>query len=805
MPRIIETLIEEEMRSSYIDYAMSVIVGRALPEVRDGLKPVQRRILFAMRELGLLPNRPFRKSATVVGEVIGKFHPHGDMAVYDALVRMAQEFSLRYPLIEGQGNFGSIDGDPPAAYRYTETRLARMATELLQDLDENTVDMVPNFDERLKEPLVLPARAPNLLLNGASGIAVGYATNIPPHNLRELVDGLVKLIDDPDLADEKLFSLVKGPDFPTGGTILGRQGILDAYQTGRGRIVIQSKFEIVEEEGKPDKIVVTEIPYQVSKSLIISKIAELVRSKRITGISDLRDESDREGLRITIELRRGAPEQVILNKLLKHTPLQEVYGINFLGLIRNQPQVLPLRRMLSEYLAHREEVVERRTRYRLEKTESRAHIVEGYIKAIGDIDAIIELIKASKDVKEAKSKLVQAFEFTEAQAQAILELRLQSLTKLEQSKLEDELKELKAAILEYQEILGDRTVLLSVIKKELLQLKKSYGDDRKTVIEEEEPEEFDIEDLIPREEVLVTLTHDGYIKRTPLRMYRGQKRGGTGKSGIRTYEGDFPTLVATNLTHSCLMLFSDQGRAFWVKTYAVPEGTLRAKGRPLQNIVRLREDERITAMIPFDDFKSDHAIFMVTRLGKGKKTSLRAFANAKLRGIQAINLRKGDRLIGVELTQDEDELVVAKSSGLALRFQGKDVRTMGRQAAGVKITRLKGNDTVVSLVKVGKDKRLLLITENGYGKRLIPERIRRIKRGGLGVRIQKVSEKTGKLVKVILTDQEDELIILTRKGNCIRLKAGRIKTLGRETQGVKLMRVKEGDEVVDVAVIQEPH
>ncbi len=803
MSRIIETLIEDEMRSSYIDYAMSVIVGRALPDVRDGLKPVQRRILYAMRELKLFPDRPFRKSATVVGEVIGKYHPHGDLPIYDALVRMAQDFSLRYPLVEGQGNFGSIDGDPPAAYRYTEARLSKIAMELLEDIDEGTVDFVPNFDGRLKEPVVLPGKFPNLLTNGSSGIAVGMATNIPPHNLGEVVDALVYLIDNPDASVDELMQFVQGPDFPTGGEIIGRSGILQAYRTGKGKIIVRSKIEFEEKKGRPRSIVIKEIPYQISKALIIERIANLVKAKKIEGIADLRDESDREGLRVVIELKKGAQERVILNQLLKHTPLQVVYGIIMLALVDGEPKVLNLKDLLSHYIKHREEVVERRTRHRLEKAEKRAHILEGFLKALDHIDEIVQLIKKSKDPKEAKAKLMERFGFTDVQAQAILDMRLQQLTGLERSKIENEYAALIKDIERYRAILQNRTLLLEVIKEELLELKRKFADPRRTAIIEEEPEDIELEDLIPQEDVVVTLTYEGYIKRTPVRAYKQQGRGGTGKSGINTYETDFPIGVVSSNTHSYLMLFSDFGRVFWFKTYEIPEGGLHARGRPIFHLLNLKKGERILFMIPFNDFSPGQFIVLATKKGLVKKTEITQFVNARKHGIIAINLRDDDRLVGAVLTNGENDLIIAKSSGIAIRFSEKDIRPMGRSAMGVIGTRLREGEEVVSLVKVEKGKYLLTITENGYGKRFDPDELRTLRRGGQGVCVQKVNEKTGNLIRLDVTDGDDDVILLTKNSQVIRLKAIDIKVLGRAAQGVRLMKVKPGDVIVDVAIIRK--
>jgi len=800
MENIFDTLIEEEMKSSYIDYAMSVIVGRALPDVRDGLKPVQRRILFAMRQLGLFPNKPFRKSATVVGEVIGKFHPHGDMAVYDALVRMAQDFSLRYPLIEGQGNFGSIDGDPPAAYRYTEVRLSKMAMEILADLDEDTVNFVPNFDERLEEPVVLPSKIPNLLINGSSGIAVGMATNIPPHNLSEIVNVLLHLIDNPDAPDEELLNFVKGPDFPTGGIIVGGNGIREAYLKGHARLTVRSRCEIIE-EGKQTKIVITEIPYQVTKSQIIEKIAATVREKRIDGISDLRDESDREGLRIVIEIKKGYDAETIYWQLLKYTPLQTTFSATLLALHDGEPKIMTLKTMLKHYLNHREVVVERRTRFRLKKAQKRAHLVEGFIRALQMIDAVVELIKKSKDTETAKNSLMKEMGFTEVQAKAILDMRLASLTRLEKEKLEQELEELKNKIKEFEAILADRTKLLGVIKDELIEIREKYGDERRTEIHIDGQETFEISDLIPDEEVTVTLTHIGYIKRTPLRYYRQQSRGGTGRRGIHVYEEDYPTSVLIANNHDDLIFFTNQGRVFRIKVYEVPEGTLQAKGRPIKNFINLRKDERVTTMIPMRREKQGEYVFLATERGYVKKTPLYKFRSASKRGIIAIALRNGDNLMGALLTSGNDDIIIAKSDGKAMRFNEKDVRSMGRQARGVRGSRVGKGESVISIVPYNPEKKLLTITEKGYGKCVSLDEIHCQKRGGLGIKIQKLTGRTGKLVKVALIDFQDQVIFITLSGSVIRLKAKEIKELGRYAMGIRLMRVKPEDRIVDLAII----
>ncbi len=804
MGRIIETLIEDEMRTSYIDYAMSVIVGRALPDARDGLKPVQRRILYAMRELGLLPGKPFRKSATVVGEVIGKYHPHGDLPVYDALVRMAQDFSLRYPLVEGQGNFGSIDGDPPAAYRYTEARLSKIAVELLEGLDEDTVDFVPNFDGRLKEPVVLPAGFPNLIVNGASGIAVGMATSIPPHNLVEVIDGLVALIDRPDIPDEELFSIIKGPDFPTGAEIIGINGIREAYSTGRGKIKVRSKIHFEEVRGRR-AIVVTEIPYQVSKATIIERIADLVRQKKVDGISDLRDESDREGLRIVIELKRGAQEQVVLNQLLKHSPLQVTYGIILLALVNNQPRLLSLRDLLNVYLNHRIEVVERRTRFRLRKAEARAHILEGFRKALDHIDEIIAIIRASESPATAKVALMERFDFSEAQAQAILDLKLQNLTKLERGKIEEEYAKLIKDIERYRAILDNRQLLLEVIKEELLEIKSKYGDERRTeIIASEVDLTIEEEDLIPREDVVVTITNSGYVKRTPVRSYRTQGRGGVGRSGINLYEDDFPIFVVKGNTHNYMMFFTDHGRAFAVKTYVLPEGGLHARGRPLRNFIKLRDDEKVTAAISFDEFDPALNVFLATRNGIVKKIGLDTLVNAGRNGIYAIRFpeKADDVLIGAVLTAGDDHVLLARANGYGVAFHESKVRKMGRNAYGVRGVKPMPGGHVVSLVRLDRDKNLVTITERGYGKKLSADDIRITSRGTKGVIIQRLSPKTGSLVRVRPINGSDDILVLTKSGTVIRFKGKDVRQMGRYAVGVRMINLKDDDVVVDMTVIE---
>jgi len=801
MTPIRETILEDEMRSSYIDYAMSVIIGRALPDVRDGLKPVQRRILFSMRELGLTPQKPFRKAATVVGDVIGKYHPHGDQAVYDALVRMAQDFALRYPLIEGQGNFGSIDGDPPAAYRYTEARLSKIAMEMLESLDEDTVDFIPNFDGRLKEPVVLPSKIPNLLLNGSSGIAVGMATNVPPHNLGEVIDALNAMIDNPDITIDGIMNYIKGPDFPTGAIIMGRSGIKEAYETGRGKIVVRAKVHIEEKKGGKKSIVVTEIPYQVTKTTIIEKIVQLVRNKKIDGIQDLRDESDRRGIRLVIELKKSADPEIVLNQLYKHTPLQDTFGAYLLVLVDGEPRILNIKELLQEFLKYRENVVRRRTQFRLKKAEERAHILEGFKKALDHIDEIIEIIKASEDQKTAKENLKRRFEFTDAQAQAILDMRLGNLTRLDRNKIETEYEDLIKQISWYKEILQNRKLLLEEIRKELLEIKKKYGDKRRTEISDEEVREFNIEELIPPEDVIVTATSRGYVKRTLIKNYKKQGRGGVGRSAINTYDDDFPVSILMSNNHDLLLIFTDRGRALAIKTYEIPEGSLQSRGRPLNNIANIGREERIITAVPLKTFEDSRFVVLATKFGIIKKTKLVNFKNAGRRGIIAINLQEGDRVVDVITTEGNDQLILAKSSGYAIRFKETELNEYSRYAKGVKGTTLKKGEHVVSMVKVEPRKKVLTITENGYGKKFDPEEIRLTRRGAMGVKIQKITSKTGTLKRVGMVDGRDDIILLTKAGSVIRLKSSEISELSRYAMGVRLMRVKEHDKIVDAEII----
>lgn len=798
---IVKVYIEDEVKRSYLDYAMSVIIGRALPDVRDGLKPAQRRILYAMHELGLAHNRPFKKSATVVGEVLGKYHPHGDIAVYETLVRMAQDFSLRYPLIEGQGNFGSIDGDAPAAYRYTEARLSELAGELLRDLEKETVDFAPNFDGRLKEPKVLPAAFPNLLINGASGIAVGMATNIPPHNLSELIDGLVALIDDPELDLEDLMKSIEGPDFPTGGVIVGKEGIKEAYKTGRGKIVVRGKVRIEEGKGGKDKIIITEIPYQVNKTALIERIALLVREKKITDVSDLRDESDRDGMRIVLELKRDANPEIVINQLYKFTPLQETFGVILLVLVDNVPKILNLKELCQQFLDFRYEVVQRRTKFELKQAEDRAHILEGLKIALNHIDKIIALIKSAKDPEIAKQELMRRFKLSEIQAQAILDMKLARLTNLEQKKINEEYLELIKTIARLKNLLASKRATMALIKEELQTLKKRFGDNRKTDISKGKVEELNIEDLIAEEDVCVIITHRGYIKRMPISAYRRQNRGGVGRTGVEVSETDFVEGIITAKTLDYILFFTNKGKCYWLKVFEIPEGTYQAKGRPIVNLLELEKDERITSYVPVREFNKNQNIFMVTEQGTVKKTSLEEFSNPRKKGIIAINLETGDQLIDTFITSGKDEIMLVTKNGQALKFSEKDVRQMGRNAAGVRGIKLNKKDAVINGSTVKQDQSLLIVTTKGYGKRCDYKAFPIRRRGGKGVIAGKITEKSGELVCAKAVSEKDEAIVITKNGTVLRLKLADVREQGRATIGVKLIQIKEDDYVVDVAPI----
>ena len=797
--KIHPVMIEEELKNSYLDYSMSVIVGRALPDVRDGLKPVHRRILFAMSELSLAYNRPYKKTARIVGEVLGKYHPHGETAVYDTLVRMVQDFSLRYPLVDGQGNFGSVDGDPPAAMRYTEARLARVADEMLRDIDKETVAWGPNFDGTLKEPLLLPATLPQLLVNGSSGIAVGMATNIPPHNLGEVVDALVAVIDEPGLEEEKLLSYVKGPDFPTGGTIHGVSGIREAYLTGRGRAVIRAKAQVETFKSGKEAIVVTEIPFEVNKSTLIEKIAELARNKKIDGISDLRDESDRDGMRIVIETKRDADTSVVLNQLYKHTAMQTTYGIILLALVKNQPRILSLRRILDLFLEHRQEVVVRRTKFELAEAERRAHILEGLKIAIDHIDEIVAIIKKAKDVDAARETLMKRFKLSEVQAQAILDMTLKRLTGLERQKIEEEYLELIKLIAKLKSILASKAKVLQLIKDELFELKKKYGDERRTEILMSETEDFSIEDLIAEEDMVITISHQGYIKRLPVTTYRRQGRGGKGVTGVKSKEDDWVEGLFIASTHEYILFFTDRGRCYWLKVYEIPEGGRLSRGKPVVQLVGIGKDERMAAYVPVKEFKEGLYLIMASRQGTVKKSDLLDYSHPKRGGIIAAKIRDDDSLIDVRLTDGTQDVILATHEGQAVRFHESDARPMGRVSTGVRGVRLGKGDYVIGMVDVKREGSLLVVTENGMGKRSEIADYRVTRRGGKGVITVRVTDKTGKMVTIKEVVDSDELMIITQQGQVIRLPLSGVRVMGRATQGVRLINLDEGDRVVDVA------
>jgi DNA gyrase subunit A len=798
--RIIYRSIEDEMKTSYIDYAMSVIVGRALPDVRDGLKPVHRRILFAMHEAGISSTKAYKKSARVVGDVLGKYHPHGDVAVYDAMVRMAQNFSLRYMLIDGQGNFGSVDGDSPAAMRYTESRLNKAAEEMLDDIDKNTVDFTPNYDESLKEPKVLPAKLPNLLINGSSGIAVGMATNMPPHNLNEIVDGIIHVIDNPEVEVTELMKIITAPDFPTGGIICGINGVISAYTLGRGLVRIRAKTSI--EEGKRDKqsIIVTEIPYQVNKSNLIEAIANLVKDKKVEGITDLRDESDRTGMRIVIELRRDIIPDIVLKTLYKHTQMQTTFGIINLALVDNQPKILSLPDMIHHFISHRKVVVRRRTQFLLDKAEKRAHILEGLIVALDNIDEVIKIIRKSKSLNEARESLMAKFLITQEQTKAILEMRLQKLTGLERQSIKDESEEIKKKIGRFKEILASESEIYSIIKTELLEIKEKYGDTRRTEIDLEATDDFDIEELIPDEEMVVTITNTGYIKRLSLDTYKTQKRGGVGLIGMGTKEEDYVVDLFVTSTHNFILFFSNKGKVYWLKTYKIPLGGRHAKGKAIVNLLpRLEKGEEINAAIPIEEFTAAQFLTFVTRKGQIKKTILKAYGRPMITGIRAVRLRDNDELVETKLTNGRKELIIASKNGQAVRFHENDVRPMGRVAMGVKGIRLKEGDEVVGMSVVTEESILLTITENGYGKRTPVSTYRKTRRGAGGVITIKTGDRNGKVVGVKEVSADDELIVTSQNGMIIRMPVRGIRVQGRATMGVRVMRLKEGDRVVSLA------
>lgn len=798
--KIVPIDIETEMKRSYLLYSMSVIVGRALPDVRDGLKPIHRRILYAMGELGLTSQKPHRKSATVVGEVMGKYHPHGDAAIYDTIVRMAQDFSLRYPLVDGHGNFGSVDGDPPAAQRYTEVRMTSLASEMLRDIDKDTVDFQPNFDESLKEPKVLPARFPNLLVNGSSGIAVGMATNIPPHNLREVIDGVVALIDNPDITIKELMKHIKGPDFPTGGLIIGRDGITEAYKTGKGTIKVRARASIETTQSGKSRIIVTEIPYQVNKAKLVEKIAELVRNRVIDGITDLRDESDRNGMRIVIELRRDVNPKIVLNQLYKHTQMQDTFGVIMLVLVGTETKILNLKEILQYYVKHQEEVVVRRTRFDLARAEERAHILEGLRIALDNLDAVIKLIRESKDPEAAKAGLMANFGLSDRQAQAILDMRLQRLTNLERRKIEEEYEEVTALIKRLRDILANPRLVLEIIKQELLEIKEKYGDERRTEITSGAAE-FEVEDLIAKEDIVVTLTHQGYIKRLPVTTYRAQRRGGKGITGISTREEDFVETIFITTTHDHILFFSDKGKAYSVKGYDIPEAQRQARGTPIVNLISVDPGELITAVIPVSEFDENSYLFMATKKGIVKKTPLIDFANVRRNGITALNLDDDDALIGVRLTNGDQEVLMVTRDGMAIRFPERDVRPMGRTARGVKGISLDGGDVVVAMDTVKTGAGLLTVTALGYGKRTPVSEYRVQSRGGRGLKTMNITEKNGPIVGARVVHPEDEVMIVTSEGIVIRLEVSGISEQGRNTRGVKLISLEKNDQVVALATV----
>jgi DNA gyrase subunit A len=800
--RLIQINIEDEMKSSYLDYAMSVIVGRALPDVRDGFKPVHRRILHGMNEMGLAHNRPYRKSAKIVGEIMGNYHPHGDSAIYDTLVRMAQDFNMRYPLVDGQGNFGSVDGDPPAAMRYTEARLTKLAEEMLADIDMDTVDFTPNYDESRMEPRVLPARVPNLLINGGNGIAVGYATSIPTHNLAEVVDGLMLVLESPEATIEQLMKKIPGPDFPTAGFIYGRQGIKDAYKTGRGLLSLRAKAVIeTDERTERDRIIVTEIPYQVNKARLIEKIAELIQDKKLEGISDLRDESDRDGMRIVIELKRGEIPLIILNNLYKHTQLQTTFGVIMLALVHNRPQVLTLKQILEAFIEHRREVVVRRTAFQLRKAEERAHILEGLKIALDHLDAVIQLIRRSQSPDIARTGLMREFQLTEIQASAILDMKLQRLTQLERNKLIEEYQEILKRMEYLRSVLGSEMLVRKIIKEELLAIKEEYKDERRTQIVSEEAD-INVEDLIAEEEVVVTVTHAGYIKRNPVSLYRAQRRGGKGKIGMGVKDEDFVETLFTASTHDYLLFFTDAGKVFWLKVHEIPEAGRAAKGKAMVNLLALSGDEKVTATLPVKEFRDDRYVFMATRQGVIKKTELSAYSNPRQGGIIALSLDGGDKLIGVQITDGQREILLGTRQGIVIRFKEDEVRPMGRTAHGVRGITLEEGNQVIGMETITPDSTtaVLTITENGFGKRTPVSEYRLQGRGGKGIISVKTTERNGLAVGFVQVRENDEIMMMSSKGKILRCRVDKIREVGRNTQGVRVLEMEETDDrVVGVA------
>ena len=799
---IIQRDIENEMRTAYIDYAMSVIVARALPDVRDGLKPVHRRILYTMHEDGFTPDKPYRKCATTVGDVLGRYHPHGDSSVYDALVRMAQDFSLRYMMVDGHGNFGSVDGDPPAAYRYTEARMSKIAVNMLTDIEKNTVDFMPNFDDRLQEPTVLPAKIPALLVNGSSGIAVGMATNIPPHNLTEVINGIIKIIDEDEVTDEDLMSVIKGPDFPTGATILGREGIKQAYTTGRGKITLRAEAEIEEMSGNKQRIIVSSLPYQVNKAKLIEHIADLVKEKRLEGISAIRDESDRQDkVRIVVELKRDANPQVVLNQLYKNTQMQDTFGIIMLALVNGEPKILTLRQCLDYYIEHRKNVVLRRTKFDLDKAEARAHILEGLKIALDNIDEVIAIIRAAYD--DAKERLMERFGLSEIQAQAILDMRLKTLSGLQREKIEDEYNELMKLIAYLKEVLSSETLVYGIIKDELIEIRDKFGDERLTKIVVAEGD-IDVEDLIKEEQSVIALTHFGYIKRMPIDTYKSQKRGGKGITGIATREEDFVKQIFTASTHDTILFFSNKGKLYKLRGYEIPEAGRTARGTAIVNLLSLDAGEKVSAIIPIQNFAEGKYLLFATKNGIIKKTSLTEYNSARKTGLLSITLKEDDELIDVRLTDGEDNVVLVTKGGMSITFDEKDVRPMGRVSQGVIGIRLGKDDEVIGMESIiaGANATLLAITENGFGKRTELDEYRVQTRGGKGVITYKVTPKTGNIVGIRIVEEADDVMLITDTGTIIRLNVAGISVLGRSTQGVTLMRTNEG-RVVSIEKITE--
>ncbi|NPA42490.1 MAG: DNA gyrase subunit A [Chlorobi bacterium] len=804
--RIIPVNIEEEMKSAYIDYSMSVIVSRALPDVRDGLKPVHRRVLYGMYELGLFSNRPYKKSARVVGEVLGKYHPHGDSSVYEAMVRMAQDWSMRYPLIDGQGNFGSIDGDSPAAMRYTEVRLTKIAEEMLADIDKDTVDFKNNFDDTLKEPVVLPARIPNLLLNGAQGIAVGMATNMPPHNLRETVDAINAYIDNPDITVSELMQYLKAPDFPTGGIIYGYGGVRDAYETGRGKIIVRARSHI-EEIGNREAIVVTEIPYLVNKADLIKKAADLVNEKKIDGIANIKDESDRKGMRIVFYLKKDAIPSVVLNQLYKYTPLQTSFNVNNIALVKGRPQLLNLKDLIKHYVDHRHEVLIRKTKFELRKAKERAHILEGLIIASDHIDEVIALIRSSANADEARERLMERFELTEAQAKAIVEMRLRQLTGLEQEKLRREYDELVKRIEDLTDILQNEPRRMELLKAEMTEIKEKYGDDRRTEIDFSGGD-VRIEDLIPNDQMVITISHAGYIKRTPLSQYRVQNRGGKGQKGVATRAEDFPEHIFAAKNHDYVLFFTQKGKVYWLRVFEIPEGSKVSKGRAIQNLINIEKDDKIKAILNTGNLKDkeyvdSHYVIMATKNGMVKKTPLEQYSRPRQSGINAITIKEGDELLDAKLTTGDSQIMLAAKSGKAIRFDESKTRPMGRTAAGVRgITLENEEDEVIGMISVQDPMTdVLVVSEKGYGKRSKVEDYRLTNRGGKGVKTINITDKTGKLIAIKNVTDSDDLMLITKKGLTIRIPVNTIRVMGRAAQGVRVIKVKEDDEIASVAKI----